>query len=117
MEEEEFNPQRDEDKAYLAAALVGYALGLKTEAILSGDRGKPVHSRARHIAMYLAYAGLGLSLSRLSAAFRRDRSTIARACRIVEDYREDTDFDTWIEQLCLGLRSVAFAAPSLEAVA
>jgi chromosomal replication initiation ATPase DnaA len=117
MEKSEFDPHRDEDRAYLAAALVAYALGLRTGKILSHDRGRPVHARARHIAMYLAYAGLGMSLSRVSAAFRRDRSTIARACRIVEDYREDADFDTWIDQLCVGLRSVAAAAPDMEAVA
>lgn len=117
MEEEEFNPRSDRDRAYLAAALIGYALGLKTEAILTGDRGKPVSSRARHIAMYLLYAGLGLSLARVSAAFGRDRSTVARACRIVEDYREDAEFDIWIDQLCVGLRSVTLAAPAWEDVA
>lgn len=117
MEHEEFNPRNDQDQAYLAAALVGYALGLKTEKILTDDRGSAAHCRARHIAMYLAYAGLGLSLSRASAAFGRDRSTIARACRIVEDYREDADFDIWIEQLCVGLRSVTLTAPSMEDVA
>jgi chromosomal replication initiation ATPase DnaA len=115
MEEEEFNPRNDRDTAYLAAALVGYALGLKVQKILAADRGAPAYCRARHIAMYLAYAGLGMSLARASSAFGRDRSTIARACRIVEDYREDADFDTWIEQLCVGLRSVA-QVPS-EAVA
>jgi chromosomal replication initiation ATPase DnaA len=109
--EEEFNPQRDVDRAYLAASLVGFALGLKTEKILTFERGAPVHARARHIAIYITYAGLGLSLSRVAAAFGRDRSTIARACRLVEDYREDPDFDTWVDQLSLGLRSVALLVP------
>ncbi|MDP1554450.1 MAG: helix-turn-helix domain-containing protein [Hyphomonas sp.] len=105
--DEDFNPQRDADRAYLAASLVGFALGLKTEKILTDERGAPVHARARHIAMYITYAGLGMSLSRVAVAFGRDRSTIARACRLVEDYREDADFDTWVDQLALGLRSVA----------
>lgn len=107
---DEFNPRRDEDRAYLAAALVGYALGLKTQKILTGDRGSPVHARARHIAMYLAYAGLGMSMTRVAIGFGRGKSTAARACRLVEDYREDPDFDTWIDQLALGLRSVALIA-------
>jgi len=114
--EDEFNPRRDEDRAYLAAALVGFALGLRVTEILSFDRGAPVHARARHIAMYIAYAGLGMSLSRVAFAFGRDRSTVARACRLVEDYREDPDFDTWIDQLALGLSSVALLVPG-EAVA
>ena len=75
---DEFNPRRDEDRAYLAAALVGYALGLKTQKILTGDRGSPVHARARHIAMYLAYAGLGMSMTRVAMGFGRDKSTAAR---------------------------------------
>lgn len=108
---DEFNPRRDEDRAYLAVALVAFALGLQTRKILTYDRGSPVHARARHIAMYLAYAGLGMSMARVSVAFGRDKSTCARACRIVEDYREDADFDTWIDQLALGLRSVALLAP------
>ena len=108
---DEFNPRRDEDRAYLAAALVGFALGLRTQKILTGDRGSPVHARARHIAMYLAYAGLGMSMSRVAIGFGRDKSTAARACRVIEDYREDPDFDTWIDQLALGLRSVAVLVP------
>lgn len=114
--EDEFIPGRDEDRADLAAALVGFALGLKTHQILTFERGSPVHARARHIAMYIAHAGLGMSLSRVAIAFGRDRSTVARACRLVEDSRDDPDFDTWIDQLCLGLRSVALLAPG-EAVA
>ena len=35
---QDFDPQKDEDRAYLAAALTAYALGLKTEAILSRQR-------------------------------------------------------------------------------
>ncbi|MFN4024038.1 MAG: helix-turn-helix domain-containing protein [Hyphomonas sp.] len=112
----EFNPGNDEDKAYLAGALVAYALGLKAETILSAERGTPVNARARHIAMYLAYAACGMSLARVARAFGRDRSTVAHGCRLVEDYREDPDFDLWIEQLSQGLRSVAMlSAGEVEA--
>ena len=53
----------------------------------------------------------GLSLSRVAAAFGPDRSTIARACRLVADYREDPGFGTGVDQLSLGLRSVALLVP------
>jgi chromosomal replication initiation ATPase DnaA len=102
-----FNPRSDQDRAYLAAALVAYALGLRVEVILSQDRGRPLNARARQIAMYLLYVGLGMSLARVALAFERDRSTVSYACRLIEEYREDADFDTWIEQLTLGLKSVA----------
>jgi chromosomal replication initiation ATPase DnaA len=57
--------------------------------------------------MYLLYAGLGLSLARVARAFGRDRSTAAHACRQIEDLRDDEDYDIWIEQLSVGLVSVA----------
>lgn len=102
-----FDPGKDEDRAYLAAALTAYALGIRAEVILGPERGTPLEARARHIAIYLTHAGLGLSLARAANAFGRDRSTVAHGCRIIEDCREDPDFDLWIEQLTLGLRSVA----------
>lgn len=102
----EFDPQKDEDRAYLAAALTGYALGLKTEAILSLQRRSPAEARGRQIAMYLMRTALGMSLSRVARAFNRDRTTVAHACHLIEDRRDDSDFDLWIEQLSLGLSSV-----------
>jgi hypothetical protein len=107
---EPFDPHKDEDGAYLATALVAYALGLKTEdvfsAVFSSGRGSRAAVQARHIAIYLTHAGLGMSLARVSRAFGRDRSTVAYACHVVEDRREDVDFDVWCDQLEVGLRSV-----------
>ncbi len=109
-------PEHDEDRAYLAAALTAYALGLRTECILSTERGRPVHARARQIAMYLVYTGLGISLARVGRAFGRDRSTAAHACRAIEEARDDPDFDQWIEQLMAGLVSVARLSTGAAAI-
>lgn len=103
----DFNPRKDEDRAYLAGALTAFALGLKAEDVLRGGRGSSAESRARHIAMYLMRTALGISLSRVARAFVRDRSTVSYACQVVEDLRDDPDFDIWIEQLSVGLASVA----------
>lgn len=103
---EDFDPQRDEDWIELAAALVGYALGLKAEEILARGRGRRAIVQARQITIYLACTALGMSLSRVSRATLRDRSTAAYACQMIEDRREDPDFDIWCEQLEVGLRSV-----------
>jgi chromosomal replication initiation ATPase DnaA len=110
-----FDPQKDEDRAYLAAALTAFALGLKLEAVLSPERGRPIEARARHIAMYLTHVALGMSLARVARAFDRDRSTVAYACHLVEDKRDDADFDDWLDQLSLGLSSVVLLgiAPQL----
>ena len=82
---DEFTPLRDVDLANLAAALVGFAPRLKTDKILTCDRGSPVLARNRSIA--------------------------ARACRIAEYYRKDRGFDTWIDQLCVGMRPVGSLVP------
>jgi hypothetical protein len=104
----DFDPRKDEDRAYLAGALTAYALGLKAEDVLSGGRGSPAESRARQVAMYLLRASLGMSLSRVARAFfTRDRSTVSYACQVIEDLRDDPDFDIWLEQLCVGPSSVA----------
>ncbi len=114
----DFDPQKDEDRAYLAAALTAYALGLRTEAILSRQRRSTAEARARQIAMYLLRTALGMSLSRVARAFDRDRSTVAYACHQIEDQRDDSDFDLWIEQLSVGLSSVVVLdGADVEAIA
>ena len=102
-----FNPRKDDDLAYLSSALTAFALGLKVDELLSGGRGSLAESRGRQISMYLMRTGLGMSLGRVARAFGRDRSTVAYACQVVEDLRDDADFDIWVEQLTVGLSSVA----------
>ena len=103
---QDFDPRKDEDRAYLAAALTAYALDLKTEAILSRQRRSPAEARGRQISMYLLRTALGMSLSRVARVFNRDRTTVAHGCNQIEDCRDDPDFDLWIEQLSVGLSSV-----------
>lgn len=98
--------QHDADCSRLAVSLTGFALGVSAEDILQPGRGTPAVSFARQVAMYLSHVALGMSLARVARAFERDRSTVAHGCHIVEDRRDDPDFDQWIEQLEDGLRSV-----------
>lgn len=58
-------------------------------------------ARARQVAMYLANVGGGISLTQVGHHFGRDRSTVAHACALVEDLRDDPALDlalTLIEQ-------------------
>lgn len=97
----------DEDSARLAVSLAAFALGQRAEEILSGGRGRPAVSFARHVSMYLCHVALGMSLARVARSFEKDRSTVAYGCQQVENRRDDPDFDQWIEQLEDGLRSVS----------
>jgi chromosomal replication initiation ATPase DnaA len=50
-------------------------------------------SRVRQIAMYVTHVVLGLSMAEVSRGFQRDRTTVLHACHLIEDMREDGDFD------------------------
>lgn len=54
---------------------------------------------ARQVAMYLAHVAYGLSLTEVGVLFGRDRTTVAHACGVVEDRRDDPAFDTAMEHL------------------
>jgi len=49
--------------------------------------------------MYLAHVGFGLTLTSVGRLFERDRTTVAHACSVVEDYRDDANFDRTMELL------------------
>ncbi len=50
-------------------------------------------SRVRQIAMYVSHVTLGLNMSEIGQGFCRDRTTVLYACHLVEDLRDDVDFD------------------------
>lgn len=62
-------------------------------------RSSPEAAFARQVAMYLAHVVCGLSLTAIGALFQRDRTTVAHACGVVEDRRDDPDLDARIEHL------------------
>lgn len=97
----------DGDSARLAISLTAFALGQRAEEIMAEGRGRPAVSFARHVSMYLCHTALGMSLARVARAFEKDRSTVAHGCHLVENRRDDPDFDQWIEQLENGLHSVS----------
>ncbi len=50
-------------------------------------------SRVRQIAMYVSHVMLGLNMTDIGKGFGRDRTTVMHACHLVEDLRDDDDFD------------------------
>lgn len=89
----------DAAAAELAASVASYALGVPQQAIVDDERGSAQTAFARQLAMYLCHVGFELSMARVAAAFGRDRSTVAYACREMENRREDGQFDLWISAL------------------
>lgn len=68
---------------------VATELRVAVRAMRAPGRGPAGVAFARQTAMYLAHTGLGLSLSAVAGAARRDRTTVAHACRLVEGRRDE----------------------------
>lgn len=62
-------------------------------------RGKAQVALARQTAMYLAHVGFSLTLTEVGVLFDRDRTTVAHACALIEDRRDNRDFDRALELL------------------
>jgi len=87
------------------------AFGIDSDAFWGVTRGTPDAAFARQVGMYLAHVAFGLSLTEVGALFARDRTTVAHACTLVEDRRDDRCFDRALELLegavCLLRPSIA----------
>lgn len=67
--------------------------GVALAELVAPSRGSPRAALARQVAMYLCHIGFALSFEAVGRLFARDRTTVAHACRVVEDRRDDRWFD------------------------
>ncbi len=91
----------------LERATMNYACGLSiatlsavtnhpAKELTALTRSSPDIAFARQIAMYLAHTKFGISYAQVGAYFQRDRSTVAHACRLIEESRDDAGTDQYI---------------------
>lgn len=76
---------------------------LEQDSLLVPTRGAPKAAFARQVAIYLVHVCFGLSFAAVGRMFHRDRTTVAHACRVVEDRRDNRELDrrlSALEQLC-----------------
>lgn len=78
---------------------VGQVFGVELSDLRGGTRGRAKVAQARQVAMYLAHVVCGMSLTQVGRIFDRDRTTVAHACGLIEDLRDDPSFDRAIELL------------------
>ncbi len=83
--------------ALVSVIAAGFAID--PYAIVAPSRDTAPIALTRQVAMYVAHVTLGLSLTRVGHKFGRDRTTVAHACRLVEDLRDDAGFDFALEHL------------------
>ncbi|WP_350333359.1 helix-turn-helix domain-containing protein [Coralliovum pocilloporae] len=69
--------------------VVAAAFRLSLDDLRGTSRGSAEVAFGRQVAMYLSHVSLGLSLTDVGREFTRDRTTVAHACRTVEDQRDD----------------------------
>lgn len=78
---------------------VGLAFRVSPRELRAPTRRRARVAFARQVAMYMAHIACGLSMTEVGALFGRDRTTVAYACGIVEDRRDDTEFDCFLDDL------------------
>lgn len=78
---------------HLVTLCVARDFDLDQRDLLARMRGAPRAAFARQVAIYLAHVSFGLSFAAIGRMFGRDRTTVAHACRVIEDRRDDRDLD------------------------
>lgn len=88
-------------KAHIALVnqLVSRAFSVSLSDLTSAARCNAKISFARQVAMYLAHVVCGLSLNSVGKQYRRDRTTVSHACKLIEDNRDDRVLDTSLDFL------------------
>jgi chromosomal replication initiation ATPase DnaA len=79
--------------------LVAFATQVPVDLIHGPERGVVEVSRARQLSMYLLHTRLSLSFVEIARYFRRDRTTVAKACATIEDLREIPERDDFVGDL------------------
>lgn len=82
--------------------------GVRRDDLRRLSRGRAKVALARQVAMYLAHVACGLTLTNTGKLFDRDRTTVAHACGVIEDRRDDPHFDRALDLL-------EWAVPALAA--
>jgi len=94
----------DAARCRLAIQLAAHRFEVPRTTLLGRGRGSRRASVARQVAIYLAHVALSVPLDAAARQFKRDRSTVAFACRQVEDRRDEPAFDAAVADLELALK-------------
>jgi hypothetical protein len=88
--------------AYLRPVIeeaVAQVFGVMLSELEQPTRGRASAAEARQVAMYLAHTALGITMREVGELFSRDRTTVAHACGVIEDRRDEPSFDRALELL------------------
>lgn len=93
---------------------VAIAFEVPLRELRATTRRKARTAFARQVAMYLVHIAYGLTLTQVGNLFRRDRTTVAHACIIIEDCRDDLAFDVMLDDLEMAVVRLSSALNRLK---
>lgn len=73
--------------------IVAALFNVSGKELRAGGRAPTSVVRVRQIGMYVAHVVLQLNMTEIGRGFGRDRTTVQHACHMIEDLRDDEDFD------------------------
>lgn len=79
--------------AQFLAQIAARHFSVRLAEVCTKNRGRAPVALARQAAIYVAHVVLRMTYAGAGAAFGRDRTTAAHACRCIEDRRDDAAFD------------------------
>ncbi|MEM7620286.1 MAG: helix-turn-helix domain-containing protein [Pseudomonadota bacterium] len=79
--------------------IVANVFHVSVRQLHSKSRNRAHVAFARQTAMYLSHVVCGLNFSEVGELFHRDRTTVAHACKCVEDQRDNLAFDRGMDFL------------------
>lgn len=89
-----------------AARVVADVFAVPLPEIAAEKRSPPGSIFARQVAMYLANVACGITFTDIGHLVGRDRSTVASACALVEDERDDPSLDRALAAMESALRGM-----------
>lgn len=95
----DFEPRRHDRAGWCLIRFVAAARGVPTALLLGPKRGEAEVALARQLAMYLMHVVLGRIYLDVGRFFGRDRTTVSHACAVIEDMRDDPQFDAEVARL------------------
>ncbi|MBL1406849.1 MAG: hypothetical protein COC00_012760 [Rhizobiales bacterium] len=105
-------PSREAYSKYageLALAIVSSNLKVSITDIKRSNRGKTNICVARQVVMYLLHTSMSCSYCEVAMFLSRDRTTVSHGCRLIEDMRDDENFD----KVITNMENFALAAMNL----
>ena len=99
----------------LVDELVSRTYRLPRTALHAGTRCRKSVAFARQVAMYLSHVCLSYPLKDIASYYQRDRTTVAYACRVVEDRREEEETELLINSLESALETMMLVTPLTRA--